>query len=246
MSSEWKAKRFWKQAGVRPAEGGWQVTLDARVLRTPGNLPLTLPTEALGRAVAEEWDAQGEVIAPLDMPLTRAVNSAVERVSRQHAAVAAMLAAYAETDLLCYRAEAGVLARRQAAGWQPLLDWAEAAFGARLQATVGVIPVPQDAAALARLAAHVGALDSFALTALHDLVTLPGSLILGLAVLEGRIDADTAHALSRLDEEYQIALWGRDAEAEAFAQGRRDAMRTAERLWRLSRPGCAPATAVDG
>jgi len=235
MSSEWQARRFWKDVDVRPAGGGWEVMLDGRVLRTPGNQPLILPTEALARAVAEEWAAQGDIIAPLTMPLTRAVNAAVERVSQQKAAVASMLAAYAEADLLCYRAEGGRLAELQAEGWQPLLDWAEAAFGARLCATGGVIPVPQDAAALARLAERVEALDPFALTALHDLVTLPGSLVLGLAVLEGRIDAATAHALSRIDEDFQAEQWGRDAEAEEAAEGRRQAMLSAERLWRLSR-----------
>ena len=237
MSAEWKARRFWTDAGAQPSgdRSGWEVTLDARVLRTPGNLPLILPTEALARAVADEWTAQGEVIAPLTMPLIRAVNSAVERVARQHDAVAAMLAAYAETDLLSYRAEGGALAQRQAAQWQPLLDWAADRFGARLAVTEGVIPIPQDADALSVLAGQVRALDDFALTALHDLVTLPGSLILGLAVLEGRLDAGAAHDLSRLEEVFQAEQWGHDAEAEAMAEARGAAMRVAERLLHLSR-----------
>lgn len=235
--SEWKARRFWSEAGIRAQPGGWEVTLDGKPLHTPGKLPLLLPTEALARAVAEEWAAQGDVIAPLTMPLTRAVNAAVERVAPQPGPVVAMLAEYGRADLLCYRAEGQQgLAVRQAAAWDPLLDWAADLAGTRLATTGGIVHVVQPAQALAALQARVAALDAFALTALHDLVTLPGSLVLGLAVLAGRIDADEAHRLSRLDEEFQAEQWGRDAEADAAAEARRDAMRVAERLFRLSRP----------
>ena len=95
---------------------------------------------------------------------------------------------------------------------------------------------PQDPAALLKLHAEVAALDVFGLTALHDLVTLPGSLILGLAVLRGRLDAETAWKLARIDEEFQADRWGRDDEADLAAQGRLEAMRNAERFYQLSRP----------
>ena len=229
--SEWKARRFWKTAGIEPAAGGWRVVLDGRPVMTPGKLPLILPRQALAEAVAAEWDAQQDVIRPDTMPLTRAVNSAVEKVAPQFDAVADMLGAYGGTDLLCYRAEEPArLVQLQAEGWDPLLDWAADAHGARLAVTRGLMPVGQDAGALARLRARIGGLDAFRLTALHDLVTLPGSLILGLAVLEGRLTAAEAHALSRIDEEFQAATWGQDTEAEAAAANRLAAMESAERL----------------
>lgn len=235
--SEWRARRFWTEAGIRAAGDAWEVTLDGKPLATPGKQPLLLPTEVLAQAIAAEWAGQGEVIAPLTMPLTRAANSAVERVGPQRAAVAAMLCEYGDADLLCYRAAAPqVLAARQAAAWDPLLDWAADVTGARLTPTAGIVHLPQPRDALERLRRRVAALDPFALTALHDLVTLPGSLVLGLAVLAGRIDAAEAHRLSRLDEEFQAAQWGRDAEADAAADARREAMLAAERLFRLSRP----------
>jgi chaperone required for assembly of F1-ATPase len=147
-----------------------------------------------------------------------------------------MLADYGGTDLLCYRAEEPEsLIRSQADGWDPLIDWSATELRAPLRITHGVIPVPQDAASLARLRAPVDGLDVFGLTALHDLVTLPGSLILGLAVINGRISADDAHALSRIDDEYQAERWGRDEDSDAAAAGRLEAMRSAERLWTLSR-----------
>lgn len=235
--SEWAPRRFWTQAAAEPVAGGWQVTLDGKPIRTPGKLPLVLPTEALARAIAAEWDAQTDRIDPGAMPLTRAANSAIEKVAPQFAAVADMLAEYGGTDLLSYRADhPEVLAARQAAEWDPLIDWAAVALKAPLRITEGVIPVPQDPAALARLRDRLDRLTPWQLTALHDLVTLPGSLILGLAVLEGRIDAATAHRLARLDEDYQAEQWGRDDEAEAAAAARLDAMRVAERLLALLVP----------
>lgn len=238
--TEWKARRFWKEATIRPAEGaeGWEVALDGKPVRTPGKLPLILPTQALAQAIADEWNAQYDLIRPDRMPLTRAANSTIEKVQPQFHAVAQMLADYGGTDLLCYRADQPeMLAREQAEGWDPLIDWAATELRAPLAITHGVIPVPQDRAALLRLHAEVAALDAFGLTALHDLVTLPGSLVLGLAVVRGRLDAQAAHDLSRIDEEYQARQWGRDAEADEAAENRRAAMLSAERFWHLSRQG---------
>ena len=235
--AEWKARRFWKTADIRPQGEGWEVVLDGRPLRTPGKLPLILPTEALARAIAAEWDAQTDVIDPNRMPLTRAANSAVEKVTPQFHDVTSMLGDYGGTDLLSYRAsEPEALTRMQALGWDPLIDWAATELRAPLRITHGVIPVPQDPAVLLKLQAEIASLDTFALTALHDLVTLPGSLILGLAVLRGRLDAETAWKLARIEEEFQADRWGRDDEADLAAQGRLEAMRNAERFYQLSRP----------
>jgi chaperone required for assembly of F1-ATPase len=234
--AEWKARRFWKTADIRPQGEGWEVVLDGRPLRTPGKLPLILPTEALARAIAAEWDAQTDVIDPNRMPLTRAANSAMEKVTPQFHDVTDMLGDYGGTDLLSYRASRARGADpAQAVGWDPLIDWAATELRAPLRITHGVIPVPQDPAVLLKLQAEIASLDAFALTALHDLVTLPGSLILGLAVLRGRLDAETAWKLARIDEEFQADRWGRDEEADLAAQGRLEAMRNAERFYHLSR-----------
>lgn len=234
--TEWKARRFWKAAAAEPVDGGWQVTLDGKPVRTPGKLPLTLPTKALAKAIAAEWDAQTDAIDPNAMPLTRAANSAVEKVAPQFDAVADMLTDYGGTDLLSYRAaHPQALADRQADEWNPLLDWAADALGARLAVTTGVIPVAQDAGALKALRARLAGLTPWELTALHDLVTLPGSLILGLAVFDGRLTADQAHALSRLDEDHQAEAWGRDEDAETAAAARLQALRDSARLLDLLR-----------
>ena len=234
--TEWKARRFWTTSATRPADDGWEVVLDDRPVRTPGKKPLILPTQSLADAVAAEWDAQDDIIRPDTMPLTRAANSAVEKVAPQFDAVAAMLADYAGTDLLCYRAtDPRELIALQAAGWDPLIEWAGTHHDAPLRVTQGVIPVDQPDESLSRLHAQVRALDLYGLTALHDLVTIPGSLVLGLAVIQDRIQVEDAFRLSRIDEDFQISRWGDDEDAQAVAASRLLAMKQAERLWRLSR-----------
>ncbi|MGR3199051.1 MAG: ATP12 family chaperone protein [Paracoccus sp. (in: a-proteobacteria)] len=236
--SEWKARRFWTRVDTSATDGGYEILLDDRVLRTPGKLPLVLPTAPLAQAIAAEWDAQSQEILPHTMPLTRSANSAVEKVLPQVEGVVEMLAEYGGTDLLCYRAAEPVeLVERQAAEWDPLLDWATDQMGSTLRVTTGVIPVKQSSDAVARLQAEVAALDLWGLTALHDLVTIPGSLVLGLAVIRGRLTAAEAHRLSRIDEDFQIERWGADEDAAEAAEERRLSMEWAERLWQLSRVG---------
>lgn len=236
MSSEWKPKRFWKQADIAQVKAGWQVLLDGRPVRTPAKAQLAMPTRALARAVAEEWDAQETEVDPNAMPLTRAVNAAVDKVVPQHHDVAAMLAAYGATDLLCYRAtEPAALHDRQRAAWDPLLDWAAEHCGGRLHTGQGIVPIAQPEAATAALGAPLFEADAFRLTALHDLVTVSGSLVLALAVDAGRIDADEAHRLSRIDEDWQIEQWGDDDEALKASESKRAQLRVAELLLSLLR-----------
>lgn len=234
--SEWKARRFWKAASARPAEGGWEIWLDERPLRTPGKSPLIVPTQVLAAKIAEEWDAQTDEIDPNVMPLTRSANSAIEKLRPQFDAVVSMLAEYGATDLLCYRAtHPEPLVQLQAEAWDPLIDWVAREFSAPLVITHGVIPVQQDLAALARLHQVLAAQDVFVLTAVHDLITLPGSLVLGLAVLHGRISPEQAHDFAQIDEEFQASRWGRDEEADQAAAARKQAILHAAQFLSLSR-----------
>jgi len=215
--SEWKQKRFWKTAAAEQAESGWRIALDGRAIKTPAKAPLVVPSQTMATRIAAEWDAQKEVVAPLTMPFTRSANAAIDKTSKQHAEVVQMLADYGDADLLCYRADSPAsLVARQDAAWDPLLDWADTALGARLAPRTGLMHAPQDPAALATLTAKTGALDAFELTAFHDLVSLSGSLIIGFAALAGQ-DGDALWQTSRLDELWQIEQWGADEEAEAVA-----------------------------
>lgn len=222
--SEWTARRFWDDVTVAPDAAGHAILLDGKPLHTPAKAPLVLPSRALADAVAAEWAAQEDMVAPHTMPFTRTANSAIDNVALNHAEIAAMIAEYGETDLLCYRAEGPAeLIARQCADWDPLLDWAAEALDAPLATGVGVIHVPQPRESLARMSARVHALDPFRLAALHDLVALSGSLVIGLAALTRHRPPDALWALSRIDETWQAEQWGEDDIAAADAAGKRTA-----------------------
>jgi chaperone required for assembly of F1-ATPase len=233
--SGWAARRFWTEARVEPIEGGFAVRLDGRPVRTPAKTPLVVPTRAMAEAIAAEWDAQEGTVKPLTMPVTRSANAALDKVAVQFDEVAGLIAAYGGSDLLCYRATGPErLIARQAEAWDPLLHWAATALGAPLRVTVGIVPVPQPEASLARLSARVAGFTAFELTAVHDLVSITGSLVLGLAVTDARLEPDAAWTLSRIDEAWQAELWGRDEEAEAMEVQRREGLLHAGRFYRLS------------
>lgn len=213
-------KRFWDNAAVAPQPGGgFGVLLDGRPVRLPGGTPLTVPAARLAEALAEEWSqaggAKGGEMSYADVPLTRLVGTAQERIAPDPEATVAAIVKYAETDLLCYRAEDPRLAAEQAASWEPLLDWAALHLDAPLRRTTGLMPVAQDPDALAALRRAVAALPVIELAALGVLVPALGSLVLGLAVLHGRLAAEEAHRLATLDETFQERFWGTDAEAAA-------------------------------
>ena len=234
--TEWKRKRFWTDVTVDKAEGiaGWRALLDGRSLRTPAKAELILPTRAMAEATAAEWRAQTDEIDPDQMPVTRAANSALDKVTPQRDDVVAMLAEYGESDLLCYRADAPQeLATRQAEAWDPLLDWARSALGADLIVTTGIMPQPQPDAACAALYAAIDTQTAHEITALHDLVALSGSLVIGLAAQQGVLPAEELWRRSRIDETWQEEHWGVDEDAAAFAVRKRGDFLNAFDFYRL-------------
>lgn len=215
-----KPKRFYALASVAERDGGFALLLDGRPARTPARRPLALSSAPAADAVAAEWNGQVTVIDPALMPLTRIANSAIDGVAEQMEAVAAEVKTYLGSDLLAYRAaDPAPLVAAQAAAWDPVLDWARDAFGARFVLAEGVTFVAQPAATLARLGEVVGALVGqgpaapFRLAALHVMTTLTGSALLALAVMHGRLSPEAAWAAAHVDEVFQESQWGSDAEA---------------------------------
>ncbi|TNC65169.1 ATP12 family chaperone protein [Rubellimicrobium roseum] len=227
--SGWTPKRFWTAVAVAPEGEGFAVTLDGRPVRTPAKARLLVPTRAFAEEVAREWDAQEGELNPAIMPATRLANAALDKVAAQRAEVVEMLASYGASDLLCYRAEAPErLVERQRTAWDPLLAWSAEALGADLATGSGVMPVQQAPGDLQRLREPLEQMDVFELAAIHDLVALSGSLVLALAVAQGRLSAEEAWRLSRVDEDFQIEEWGEDEEAaEAAARRRGDFLNAA-------------------
>jgi len=215
------ARRFYKEATTGDI-APFQILLDGRSVKTPKKRALAVPTKALADAVAEEWRSQQEVIDPARMPLTRFANTAIDAVSETLDAVAADIVAYAGSDLVCYRAEAPEeLVARQSRDWNPIVAWAEATLDARFKVVPGVVHVQQSAEALDAVARTLTPHDAFRLTGLHVLTTLTGSALIALALESKALTADAAWNAAHVDEDYQISLWGEDAEAAARRRGRR-------------------------
>ncbi|WP_353641702.1 ATP12 family protein [Mesorhizobium sp. WSM2239] len=225
-------KRFYKDVSIAPTGEGFGVHLDGRPVRTPGKAILALPTEKAAKLVAEEFAAQGEKIDPSTMPVYRLVNTAIDGVAADPAAVRDDVARFASSDLLCYRADAPAgLVERQATAWDPVLDWAQRALGARLLLAQGVIHVEQPRKAVEAIEAHLALRQNpLRLAALHLMTTLTGSALLAIAVEAGEIDAETAWSAAHVDEDWQTEQWGQDSEAMARRAYRKHDMMAAARL----------------
>ena len=215
-------RRFYAEAEVGAGTDGYGVHLDGKPIRTPEGAALLLPSRALAEAIAGEWRAQGESIAPDRMPLQRLAYTAIDRVRGDRDEIAAATAAFAATDLLCYRADGPVaLAARQAAMWQPMLDWLGVRHGAWLEVANGVAPVAQPAAALGAVGDAIAAFDEMMLAGVRGAASDTGSVVLALALAEGRIGAADAWEAAQIDEEFQIERWGEDPEAAVRRQSLR-------------------------
>jgi chaperone required for assembly of F1-ATPase len=215
-------KRFYKETAVDLGDGGHRVLLDGKPMRTPAKAVLVVPTRALAEAIASEW-AQVPDKADINashLPLTRLAATGLDRVTTQRARVIEDTAKYGGSDMLCYRAsEPESLVKRQQKTWQPLLDWAEARYGARLIVVEGLAFVEQPADALARLHDVVAAHSDLGLSALYNLTHISGSLVVALAVAEGHLSAADAFAAAQLDELYQVERWGSDPIATKRHEG---------------------------
>lgn len=224
-------KRFYKDVTVEPVEEGHAIRLDGRSVKTPARAPRAVPTLALARAIAAEWEAQGDTVDPWSMPLTGLANAAIDKVAADRATFVSSTAAYGETDLLCYRAEGPEpLVERQAEQWDKLLAWAQTRYDIMFVQAIGIVHRPQPPLTLERLHAAVAAYDAFHLAALQPLVTISGSLVIALALVEGEIDARAAFDAAHLDELWQAELWGEDWMATDARDARRRDFEAAARF----------------
>jgi chaperone required for assembly of F1-ATPase len=232
-----RVAKFYKTVETVREGEGYVVRLDGKPVKTPARVLLSLPTAKLADAVADEWRSQIEIVDQTAMPLTRLAYAAIDVAPSHRARLTEEILAYGQSDLLCYRAEIpAVLVARQNDAWNPLLEWAAQRFGARLKTGTGIAFVDQPRESQTAFAKAVEGRDEFALVGLHSAASLTGSLVLGLALAEGRLSASEAFALSCLDETFQAEAWGRDAEAAKRAERLGAELAAIERFLTLSRP----------
>ncbi|MGJ3647468.1 ATP12 family chaperone protein [Sphingomonas sp. GlSt437] len=228
-------RRFWTDVTVVAEDGGRAIRLDGKPVRTPGRALLAVPNGQLAEAIADEWRAVSETIDPRAMPLTGLANAAIDRIAPDPAAFAAGLAAYGESDLLCYRADGpAALVARQSAAWDPLLDWARARYDVHFEIATGVMHRPQPPATIARLGEAIAARSAWELAPLSPIVTITGTLVGALALVEGAIDGGALWDAAHLDELWQAEQWGEDALAMQAREARRRDYEAAVRFLTLT------------
>lgn len=226
-------RRFYKEVSITDGHG---IALDGRPVKTPMKQALQLPARLLAEAVAAEWQRQGAQIEPASMIMTRLANTAIDRVRPDRARIEAEVGAYAGSDLVCYRAASPPeLVQRQAALWDPVVDWARTALDAPFQVTAGLMHQPQPAEALAATAAAADALTDFELAAVHTIMTLSGSALIALMLARAALSPPEAWKAAHADEDYQAEQWGLDAEAAARRSAREAEFMAACRFLELAR-----------
>lgn len=229
-------KRFYKNVSVGQAEGGWQVLLDGRGIKTPGGRAQTVPTRALAEALAAEWAGQGETIDPAAFRFRDLADFAIDAVSPARAQVIADLLPYAETDTLCYRADPeDALYKRQLEVWEPLLKEVEARLEVQFARVSGIVHKAQPEATLARLRRELESADDFTLAALKMLASLAASLTIALEAIRTGADAEALWKAAELEADWQIELWGEDWEAAERRALRFEALNLAMRMAELAR-----------
>lgn len=233
-------KRFYKTASATPVEGGHAILLDGRAVKTPERAPLHVPGEPLAAAIVAEWEAQAETIDPAAMPVTGLANATIDRVLPALGDFRGQIAAYGGSDLLCYRADGpDALIALQTKQWEPLLDWAGQRHGIAFTVTSGIMPADQPARTLAALRGAVEALDPWLLAGVMKLVSIGGSLVGVLALLDGAVEAEALWDAVSLDERFQLDQWGSDSEAEARMAGARSEFMDAAAYCALVQRGIA-------
>lgn len=203
-------RRFYNDAAVGAVAGSYALRLDDKPVHTPARRALAAPTLDIAEAIAAEWRAQAEVIDPAKMPLTRLANAIIDGVAERPDAVAAEIAKYLQSDLLFYRAASPPeLVERQRRHWDPILEWADQALGARFVPTEGVTHIAQPQLALDAARAAIPH-DPWRLGPVHAATTLTGSALIALAMARQFLSAEDAWQAAHVDEDWNMEQWGRD------------------------------------
>ncbi len=199
-------------AAQMSADGNFMIKVDGQVFKTP-NGETVVGNGMLIKALAEELKTQKTELNFHDMPLTRYVFTAFDRVRGRRDSVINEIVRYVETDLLCYRVSSPQeLVKKQDKLWQPLVDWSKDKYGIGLITSVGTLSILQDPATLKKVHQIIKLMNNFRLTGMYKAVALSGSAIVGLAILEGTLTVEKAWKIANLEESWQLERWGHDTE----------------------------------
>lgn len=230
-------KRFWEDASLHEADGGWQVVLDTRAVKTRCGSPQIVPTRELGELLRVEWANAPDEVHPEHLPLRDMADRAIDTISGERDPVIARLLGFADGDTLCYRAEPDeAVARRQAEVWEPIVEGVENDLGIALNRTHAIIHKPQPEASIATIRERIETENAFVLAGLDIAASLAASLCVALAGLRENADAKALWAAANLEEDWQAEQWGADAEALARRNKREAEFARAVAFARAARP----------
>jgi len=235
QNPEARRKRVYTSVAVVNEAGGFGISLDSWPLHTPGRTKLETSSENLADAIAKEWDDQVEYIDPASMPLTKLLNTALDRISPNMEAVVADLLSYLDTDLLCYRADGPAeLVERQNSVWQPVLDWLADTHSVNLSVGAGLMPLSHPEESHGQAKKVLSALNTIELTAVQAVAGLTSSFSLGVALVKGKVSGAEVAATATLDEAWQMEKWGEDQEALDRITNLAGEVRSVEKFLKLS------------
>ncbi len=216
-------KRFYKLVSTHKDQGGYAIALDGKPVKTPLKSPLKAPNEDIANAIVQEWAGQGEQIIPDSMPLTQILSTHIDKVEKERAAMEKPLLKYLDTDLICYRAESPPeLKQAQEEVWDEYLDWFKQKFGVKLETTTKLSALKQPRAAHDSVARYVDTLPDNRFTILQMVIPISGSVVLGLAFIEGAISAQELFKAIRVEESFKAEIYNEDFYGQDPAQEAKD------------------------
>ena len=199
-------KRVYKLASHHKTEDGYVLQLDGKSVKTPLGQPLAAPNRAMVDEIVAEWLAQESEVFPDTMPVTQFLTTSIDRARERDSLTRAVLK-YLDTDLLCYRVkEPQDLARRQKDVWDRWLAWFDEHFESPLDVTYGLDALVQDADTHKQIWNYIEALDEYYFTVLQTVTSLSGSIVMGLAFLEGEASPEDVFAAAELEELYHSEI----------------------------------------
>lgn len=223
-------KRFYQHVGIVQAEGGWHLLLDGKPIKTPEGVVIAAPSETIAKAMQQEWKRQGEKVDWNTLPATRLVGGAQTLTQAEAQQLCADLAAYVDTDMICYWSDRALLQAEHKKHWQGVIDFVRTRFDVSLGTTTAMSPLSQPAAAHEAAKNYLASLSPLALVIFGRLAPALGSLWLAIALHESALDVAAAIAAAQVDEAFQAARWGEDAEAAAARSAKAAEIRLLESL----------------
>uniref|UniRef100_A0A8C0X3W9 ATP synthase mitochondrial F1 complex assembly factor 2 n=1 Tax=Castor canadensis TaxID=51338 RepID=A0A8C0X3W9_CASCN len=203
-------KRFYQNVSITQGEGGFEINLDHRKLKTPQAKLFTVPSEALAIAVATEWDSQQDTVKFYTMHLTTLCNTSLDNPTQRNKDQLIRAAVkFLDTDTICYRVEEPeTLVELQKNEWDPIIEWAEKRYGVEIGSSTSIMGPNIPTKTREVFISHLASYNMWALQGIEFVVAQLKSVVLTLGLIDLRLTVEQAVLLSRLEEEYQIQKWG--------------------------------------